>query len=174
MFISALKIIVEFFKNLLFKKSTKPVRAVEFSNIEFVEQDGTVSKGAVGAGDLLVSDFDNTIIMNRDFILNVSPTFLDEDGKETKVFESKITWSINAVIPSTVTPNPFVGDIKTEETIVPDTGEFKKNFLFSDTGDIWCSFAPKQVGTYQIAILLDADVSEKEEAVLGYFTVSVR
>ena len=166
MFISAIKAIVDFFKNLFFKESVKPVKAVEFTNIEFVEQDGTVSKGSVQTGDLLVSDFDNTITMNRHFILNVSPTFLDEDGKETKCFESKISWSINTVNPTTATNG--------DESFIHDTLELKEIFKYSDTGDIWCSFAPTYPGTYQVAILLDADTSEKEVAVLGYFTVNVR
>lgn len=151
MILSIIHQIVNFIKSLFKQKtnlSNKEAAGVEFTDMQFIDEQGNTTQAKIEASDSpLVSSFDNVLRMPTDIVLVIKPRIIDAEGAPTDNFDKNISWSLNK----------------------PEGGKF----VCHEGSEPWCTFKPTSVGTFEIAILIDSDISVGEKALLGYITVIV-
>lgn len=147
-FIKSLKI---FINNYLSKEDTitsNEAVVIDFSDIIFFNETGDIVESDIIEDEILVSSFENTVLMPIGYTMVIRPHFLDKDGKQTNHYDTNGAWSI-----------------------VPTNGGV---FDYKAYPSYWCHYKPSAVGKFQISFLLDSDVTNGEKAVLGYVNVEVK
>lgn len=94
---------------------------------------------------------DSAIPMGLHDILTIESIFLDIENIPTKAFDNKPIWNC-----------------RNYETLQNCTE------LLLNSTESRVIFTPEKLGRYRIEVLIDADISSREQAVLGYLDVEVK